>query len=232
MARLRRRERGRGRGRGLSVRWLNHYSSGQSILIVGDGDFSFSLALAAAFGTGRNIVATSLDSYEALTRKYIKAHSNVVKLKNMGTKVLHGIDAETMKGHNYLKMRLFDRIVFNFPHAGFSGRECEMHVIRSHRELVKGFFVNARELLQPYGEIHISNKTGHPYDRWDIEELASESSLAITGMVSFQKQDYPGYNPKRGSGAKSNKPFPLGDCSTYKFIAKRNDAQEECACYC
>uniref|UniRef100_A0A453L2P3 Uncharacterized protein n=3 Tax=Triticinae TaxID=1648030 RepID=A0A453L2P3_AEGTS len=44
-------------------------------------------------------------------------------------------------------------------------------------------------------------------------------------MVSFQKQDYPGYNPKIGSGAESNKPFPLGDCSTYKFVAKRNDAQ-------
>lgn len=48
----------------------------------------------------------------------------------MHATVLHGIDANTMKGHTDLKMRLFDRIVFNFPHAGFSGRECEMHVIR------------------------------------------------------------------------------------------------------
>ncbi|KAM3276042.1 hypothetical protein ACQJBY_044424 [Aegilops geniculata] len=230
MKRLGKRKRGRGRGRG--VRWLSHYSSGQSILIVGDGDFSFSLALAAAFGTGWNIVATSLDSYEALSRKYIKAQSNVMGLKRMHGTVLHGIDANTMKGHTDLKMRLFDWIVFNFPHAGFSGRECEMHVIRSHRELVRGFFGNARELLQPYGEIHISNKTGHPYEGWDIEQLASESSLAMIDIVSFQKQDYPGYNPKRGSGAKPNKPFPLGDCSTYKFVAKHNDAQEERACYC
>ena len=48
------------------VRWLKHYSSMHSILVVGDGDFSFSLALAAAFGTGRNIVATLLDSYGSL----------------------------------------------------------------------------------------------------------------------------------------------------------------------
>lgn len=92
---------------------------------------------------------------------------------------------------------------------------------------MKGFFGNARELLQQYGEIHISHKTGHPYDWWDIEKLGSESSLAMIEIVRFQKQDYPGYNPKRGSGAKSNKPFPLGDCSTYKFVTKRNDAQEE-----
>jgi hypothetical protein len=45
------------------VKWLKHYSSEQSILTVGDGDFSFSLALATAFGSGENLVATSLDSY-------------------------------------------------------------------------------------------------------------------------------------------------------------------------
>ena len=48
---------------GKGVRWLHHYSSVHSILIVGDGDFSFSLSLAAAFGSGYNLVATSLDSY-------------------------------------------------------------------------------------------------------------------------------------------------------------------------
>lgn len=45
------------------VRWLKHYSSAQRILIVGDGDFSFSRALVTAFGSGANLVATSLDSY-------------------------------------------------------------------------------------------------------------------------------------------------------------------------
>ena len=45
------------------MKWLKHYSSSQSILVVGDGDFSFSLALATAFGSGGNIVATSLDSH-------------------------------------------------------------------------------------------------------------------------------------------------------------------------
>ena len=42
---------------------LGQYSSAQSILLVGDGNFSFSLALATAFGSGANLVATSLDTY-------------------------------------------------------------------------------------------------------------------------------------------------------------------------
>lgn len=44
-------------------KWLNHYSSSQQILLVGEGDFSFSLCLAKAFGSAFNIVASSLDSY-------------------------------------------------------------------------------------------------------------------------------------------------------------------------
>lgn len=38
------------------------YSSSQSILLVGEGDFTFSSDLADALGSARNIVASSLDS--------------------------------------------------------------------------------------------------------------------------------------------------------------------------
>jgi len=40
---------------------ITHYSSTDKILLVGEGDFSFSLCLAKAFGSALNIFATSLD---------------------------------------------------------------------------------------------------------------------------------------------------------------------------
>jgi 25S rRNA (uracil2634-N3)-methyltransferase len=40
---------------------IMHYSSSHKILLVGEGDFSFTLCLAKAFGSAVNIIATSLD---------------------------------------------------------------------------------------------------------------------------------------------------------------------------
>lgn len=39
--------------------WIDCYNSSQKILLVGEGDFSFSACLARAFGTAKNMVATS-----------------------------------------------------------------------------------------------------------------------------------------------------------------------------
>nr|CAJ26365.1 hypothetical protein [Brachypodium sylvaticum] len=151
---------GKGGAEAKEVKWLKHYSSAQSILIVGDGDFSFSRALATAFGSGDNLVATSLDTYGYLSIMYTEAESNVTELKRMGATVLHGVDATTMKNHTYLKNNRFDRIVFNFPHAGFPGHETQKHMINSHKALVGAFFGNASQLLRPDGEIHVTHKTG------------------------------------------------------------------------
>ncbi|RCV12142.1 hypothetical protein SETIT_2G245700v2 [Setaria italica] len=203
--------------KGQGVKWLGHYSSTQDILLVGDGDFSFSLALATAFGSGANLVATSLDTYETLKSKYSKAESNITNLKRLSATVLHGVDTKKMKLHPDLKKRRFDRIVFNFPHAGFKGKEDDMHMINSHRELVWGFFNNALHLLRPYCEIHISHKTGGAYDRWDIEDLAFGASLVLVEKVAFQQEDYPGYNQKRGDSARSDEAFDLGTCFTFMF---------------
>ncbi|KAF7142093.1 hypothetical protein RHSIM_Rhsim06G0233200 [Rhododendron simsii] len=180
--------------------WVKYYCSSHKILLVGEGDFSFSLSLAQSFGSASNIVASSLDSYDDLIKKYKQAESNLVKLGKLGAELFHGVDATTMKLHTDLKMRKFNRIIFNFPHAGFYGKEDDILLIMMHRYVVHGFLRNARGMLGANGEIHINHKTTFPYNRWNLVELASQNCLALIGYVDFKAEDYPGYKNKRGEG--------------------------------
>ncbi|KAH7860797.1 hypothetical protein Vadar_018105 [Vaccinium darrowii] len=202
--------------------WVKHYCSSHQILLVGEGDFSFSLSLARSFGSASNILATSLDSYDELIKKYKQVKWNLKKLALLGASILHGVDATKMEHHTDLKMRKFDRIIFNFPHAGFDGKEDSTHLIEKHKKVVHGFFRNASGMLRANGEIHVNHKTTPPFNRWNLEELASKTSLALTERVDFKAEDYQGYSNKRGAGRKSDDPFPLGECSTYKFIFSPN----------
>ncbi|KAI7729905.1 hypothetical protein M8C21_024455 [Ambrosia artemisiifolia] len=118
-----------GMNRVEEAKWAKHYSSDHEILLVGEGDFSFALSLATAFASASNIVATSIDSYEVVIKKYLRARTNLDSLYNAGAKLLFGVDAMTMKLHPHLHWRKFDRIIFNFPHAGFSGKEDDQLVI-------------------------------------------------------------------------------------------------------
>lgn len=58
-----------------------------------------------------------------MIQKYKRAKSNLDNLKKLGACILHGVDATTMDRHSDLGTRKFDRIIFNFPHAGFYGNE-------------------------------------------------------------------------------------------------------------
>ncbi|GLJ46542.1 hypothetical protein SUGI_0980830 [Cryptomeria japonica] len=104
-------------------RRIKHYSNFHQILLVGEGDFSFSLPLAKAFGFSKNMVSTSLDSKEEVLSLYSLAKETLKHLKGCGATILHGVDATVMNRLKILRRRMSDRIVFNFPHAGFYGRE-------------------------------------------------------------------------------------------------------------
>ncbi|KAJ0042643.1 hypothetical protein Pint_17704 [Pistacia integerrima] len=187
------------------------------LLLVGEGDFSFSLSLALSFGSATNICASSLDSYVTVISKYKKAKSNLETLERLGACILHGVDATKMKVHPHLRMRKFDRIIFNFPHAGFHGKEHNVLMIKMHRSLVQGFFRNASGMLRASGEVHVSHKTTGPFCSWNLEELAYRNSLSLIECVGFKIEDYPGYNNKRGDAWRCDESFPLGECSTFKF---------------
>ncbi|KAL6511868.1 hypothetical protein OROGR_021465 [Orobanche gracilis] len=210
---------------GSKERWIQQYSSGHNILLVGEGDFSFSLSLGMAFGSATNIVATTLDSYDGLINKYKNARANVAILRSLGATISYGVDATNMADLPDLRWKKFDRIIYNFPHAGFHLQESNPQLIRMHRNLVRGFLENASSLLWTDGEVHINHKITEPFNSWRIEDIASECSLLYVGRDRLEMKNYPWYRNKRGSGCRPDESFPLGACRTFKFKARRR-AQE------
>ncbi|ESR65942.1 hypothetical protein CICLE_v10010347mg [Citrus x clementina] len=207
---------------GESEKWIQHYSSHHKILLVGEGDFSFAACSAKSFGSADNKVATSLDSKELLMAKYSRAASNLKELEESGCTILHEVDAHTMSQHPMLYSKSFDRIVFNFPHAGFhfNYREHDLFLIQRHQELVRGFLKSAMNMLKENGEIHVTHKTAYPFNRWEIEMLGVGFGLRLVEKVPFYLWHYPGYQNKRGDGSRCDESFPVGVCSSFKFAKK------------
>jgi 25S rRNA (uracil2634-N3)-methyltransferase len=81
---------------------------------------------------------------------------------------------------------------------------------------VRSFLHNASHLIRPNGEIHVTHEAGFPYDKWDIEKLALESSLIMVEKVSFRTEDYPGYNQKKGDRCRFK--FCIGDSKKLKSV--------------
>ncbi|XP_042499809.1 uncharacterized protein At4g26485-like [Macadamia integrifolia] len=181
---------------------------------------SFSASLARAFGSAKNMLSASLDCKETLMDKHPTAKENLEELEKLGCTILNEVACHTMTNHPSLEDMKFDRIIFNFPHAGYHylyGRESEQGQIELHQEVVKGFLSSARDMLTSKGEVHVTHKTSYPFYLWEVEKLAEEVGLNLTEEVEFELLDYPGYENKRGDKGSSNDSFPVGRCSTFKF---------------
>ena len=218
--------------REVSVKRMGLYRSGRRrLLTVGDGDFSFSLALARAFG-GDGVVATSYETRESLESVYGESCARTLEaLAETGATVAHGVDASALDETLPEKCRgeKYDCVVWNFPCVaraadgtateaalnGFDARSAEE--LEANRALVESFVSGASSYLVPEkGEIHITHKVGMQCD-WSISKAASScrsSELTCAGAVVFDRMSYPAYKPRKALVAKS---FPVTDARTFVF---------------
>ncbi len=94
------------------------------ILLVGEGNFSFARALIEnAPGELRSlppssVTATAYDSEKECFVKYPESEEIVAFLKSKGVTVIFSVDGTHLEKHPSLKGRKWDRMVWNFPHAG------------------------------------------------------------------------------------------------------------------
>ncbi|KAL9663557.1 hypothetical protein QQ045_018946 [Rhodiola kirilowii] len=192
---------------------IHDYCSSHKILLVGEGDFSFYACLAKAFGSATNIGEAYLRS------NYRNAVDNIFLLRMRGCKVYHEVDATDIKNHKMIKALQFDRIIYNFPHAGdFKSTEI---ALRANQLLVRLFMENCVKLIEEKGEIHIRHKSNPFFRQWNLKGLASQAGLVLIEEAPFDISEFKGYNTKYGfEGAqfRSDNNFDCHPSCTYKFV--------------
>jgi hypothetical protein len=164
-----------------------------NILCIGDGDFTFSLAVARVLlGSGSThknnnlkstIVATSYETLSTLEKIYGKDRLWVTlhELNKLGVKVFYEVDATKL--HEtlplYYKEGYFHRIIWNFPCTAVeNGQDGQNDEMEKNKELIRQFVASASYLLHTScGEIHMSHKTKPPFDQWKIEEEVTSCYL-------------------------------------------------------
>uniref|UniRef100_A0A915DS21 25S rRNA (uridine-N(3))-methyltransferase BMT5-like domain-containing protein n=1 Tax=Ditylenchus dipsaci TaxID=166011 RepID=A0A915DS21_9BILA len=115
-----------------------------SVLVLGDGNLSFSLALGYLFPK-KNILATVLESRKQFIEKFIIAgQANLEQLKNFcpNVQVMFEIDASNINKRRLLeKCPFYTDIVMNFPHHGGKTN------LKKSKELLREIFRSVSQCL-------------------------------------------------------------------------------------
>lgn len=108
------------------------------------------------------------------------------------------MDATRLEEHPSLRSKLFDKIIFNFPHVGGKMR------IEKNRDLLKNFFVSCEKVIRENGQILVTLCNGqggtsmdNPKRRWDdswkIVEMAAHGDFILTRIEPFLWQSFRNY---------------------------------------
>ncbi|KAI9092685.1 hypothetical protein DFS34DRAFT_563190, partial [Phlyctochytrium arcticum] len=174
------------------------YHETDNILLIGEGDFTFCLALTAHLGENARITATSLDTLKEVHQKYPLSRSTLTKLKKLdGVQIKHGFDCTKIDPSDFSE--LFDRIVFMFPHVGGGGSATDKAAIKPNCDLLSSFFSACRPILSSDGQIHITLRDTPFYNAWNIEQLATKRGFKLKQKAPFEGERFlaMGYSPQR-----------------------------------
>ena len=132
-------------------------------LFVGEGNFSFSLAIAKNVKNKANIIATTIENQNEVSDF---AKKNINNLKTIGVKVLYKIDATKLEQH--FDRGTFETIIFQFPNVG--SRE-PINGKNPNFVLLNDFLKSAKLVLSQNGKAIISVVDSHYYEGiFQIEE--------------------------------------------------------------
>uniref|UniRef100_A0A3P9KG43 Ferredoxin-fold anticodon binding domain containing 1 n=1 Tax=Oryzias latipes TaxID=8090 RepID=A0A3P9KG43_ORYLA len=168
-------------------------SHSRTVLLVGEGNFSFSASLC---WMGK-VTATCPQRQEEVLL-FEGAASNISSITDSGGSVLFEVDCTRLAECPALRGRLFDRVLFNFPHCGRKSG------VKKNKELLRNFFLSSVQVLTKDGEVHVSlcnGQGGTPADEprrewhnsWQVVAMAAEAGLILSAVYPFDSNSPQGY---------------------------------------
>ncbi|KAL5533658.1 hypothetical protein ACEPAG_118 [Sanghuangporus baumii] len=181
-----------------------------TILLIGEGNFSFARALLShpslQYLPPKNVTATSYDSEETCYNKYPDARQIVEDLRRRGTEVLFSIDATKLERCKPLKKRRWDRVVWNFPHAGKGITDQDRNIL-SNQILLLSFLRSVASFLVtgPIPSVHAPRKRkrrpeDEESDDDDDDERQAQNEDDMSGVEDLQRETLDSVNHSRSRG--------------------------------
>ncbi|KIK63103.1 hypothetical protein GYMLUDRAFT_41416 [Collybiopsis luxurians FD-317 M1] len=208
------------------------FSPEDTILLIGEGNFSFARALARPSSSrtelahlahlpAKNITTTAYDSEEEVYAKYAEAKDIVASLREWGVEVLFGVDATKLEWTAALKGRRWNKIVWNFPHAG-NGIDDQDRNILSNQKLILGFLrstenflkkgsipnYNAKRRRRVSDDDEDEKQNGHEDEMDDIDASAESRTASDRGTVLITLRNVPPYTLWDVPRLAKNPPLP------------------------
>ncbi|KAI0095252.1 hypothetical protein BDY19DRAFT_916961 [Irpex rosettiformis] len=177
------------------------------ILLVGEGNFSFAHALlydapiSLQHLPPSGVVATAYDSEEECYQKYPEAADIVQNIRAKGAEVIFGVDATKLEKNPLLRARKFDKVAWNFPHAGKSISDQDRNIM-SNQLMLLGFLNSARCVLKT-GPVPVAQTRRKPkvprddsdgVDQDSASEAEGESQMSDSrGTILITLRNVPPY---------------------------------------
>ncbi|XP_065800313.1 ferredoxin-fold anticodon-binding domain-containing protein 1 isoform X2 [Muntiacus reevesi] len=167
------------------------------LLLVGEGNFSFAVALSETLDPNTSLTATCPQRPADLAQDLV-AQENLQRLRERGNEVRFGVDCTHLADAFEPQDREFDLIYFNFPHCGRKAG------VAKNRELLAKFFRSCADVLAEDGEIHVAlcrGQGGTPADKpmrewhnsWQVVAMAALGGFILSDVHPFSCEAVPGY---------------------------------------
>ncbi|KAF8079115.1 hypothetical protein FPV67DRAFT_96949 [Lyophyllum atratum] len=181
---------GKGKGKAVSAppprRATIPFRHTDKILLIGEGNFSYARALVCDPPSGlqdlppKNVTATAYDKEEECYEKYADARDIVADLRARGMEILFGVDATRLEKIAALKGRRWNRVVWNFPHAGKGITDQDRNIL-SNQVLILAFLRSASKVLS-LGPIPSFTTPKKPKKGEDDEEEEKEEEAMLVEL--------------------------------------------------